>query len=500
MQDFDDVDPLPDPEPIPLTQSAPIPPFPVDAFPETIADMVDAVAEATQTDPAMPAASALSTLSACTGGRAEIEIRRGWREPLVLYTATVAESGERKSSVQQSMTRPIYAVEARLVEANQAARVEAEARKQVATKNAEKKRNNAVSGQDKKTDHALSGDALADAIAAALEADAIEVPPIPQIIADDITPEATASRLAEQGGRLAIVSAEGGVLDTIAGRYSKTPNMDVFLKGHAGDPLKVDRIGRPPVYIPRPALTLGLMIQRQVLSSIAAHCEFRSRGFLARILYGFPVSKVGSRVIAAAPVDEVTEKAYGIAIEKLAAGLAERGDDPAILTLSPAAQTAFRMIEEAVEPSLADDGELGSLKDWGSKYCGAIARIAGILHLAEHGADHAPRVEVSAATIRSANRIGTYFKACAINAFAEMGTDRVTADAIYLLDRITRLGQDEVSERDMQRAAKRFQIRADLLPAVERLVEHGYLFPQPAPKPTGGRPPSPRYTVTKGHK
>ena len=64
--------------------------------PKPIADMVDAVAEATQTDPAMPATSALSALSACTGGHAEIEIRRGWREPLILYTATIAAPGERK--------------------------------------------------------------------------------------------------------------------------------------------------------------------------------------------------------------------------------------------------------------------------------------------------------------------------------------------------------------------------------------------------------------------
>ena len=45
----------------------------MDALPKPIADMVDGVAEATQTDPAMPATSALSALSACTGGHAEIE-------------------------------------------------------------------------------------------------------------------------------------------------------------------------------------------------------------------------------------------------------------------------------------------------------------------------------------------------------------------------------------------------------------------------------------------
>ena len=48
---------------------------------------------------------------------------------------------------------------------------------------------------------------------------------------------------------------------------------------------------------------------------------------------------------------------------------------------------------------------------------------------------------VEVATIRAAAQIGDYFKACAINAFAEMGADRVTADAVYLLGRIEHLGR-----------------------------------------------------------
>ena len=46
--------------------------------------------------------------------------------------------------------------------------------------------------------------------------------------------------------------------------------MDLWLKGHSGDPLRVDRKSRAPEYIPKPALSLGLVIQPQVLYSIAA--------------------------------------------------------------------------------------------------------------------------------------------------------------------------------------------------------------------------------------
>jgi len=479
--------------PEPLTRAVVVPPFPVGCLPAAIADMVQAVSEATQTDPAMAGTSALSALAACTGGHAEIEIREGWREPLCLYTATVARPGERKSAVQHAMIRPILDVEAQLATSGMDTRLAAETRKQVALKDAERQRNTAASATTENRDQAM-----ADAIGAVMIAESIEVPPIPRIVADDITPEAAASLLAEQKGRLAIISAEGGIFDIIAGRYSGSiPNMDLWLKGHSADPLKVDRKGRASEYIRRPALTLGLMIQPSVLSAIAAQREFRGRGFLARILYATPTSKVGHRKIAAAPVPPDVLDTYETTVRNLAKGMSGWLGDPAILTLTAAAQTGVQEIEAAVEPTLAGDGELASLADWGAKYVGAIARLAGIIHLAEHGPDAGPVGQVTAETVLSAARIGAYFKAAAINAFAEMGTDQGTVDAIYLLERLRRLDEKEVSERDLHVATRpRFKTKADLMPALDRLVEHGYLIPIEVPATTsGGRPPSPRYTV-----
>lgn len=479
--------------PVPLTGTVAIPEFPCDALPKSIADMVRGVAEATQTDPAMAGTSALSVLSACTGGQAQIEVRPGWREPLNLYTATIAAPGERKSAVQQAMVKPIFDVEAQLAEKGASAMMEAETRKQVAIKNAEMLRNIAA-----KADKANRDAAMADAIGAAAIAEAIAVPPIPRIVADDVTPEAAASLLAEQGGRLAIISAEGGIFDIIAGRYSRSaPNMDLWLKGHSGDPMKVDRKGRPPEYVRQPALTLGLMIQPAVLAAIAANREFRGRGFLARILFAYPSSKVGRRKIAPPPNDEGTVDRYEAIVANLAAGMSGWAGDPAVLTCTPAAHKAITAIEAAVEPTLAGDGELANLGDWGAKFVGAVARIAGILHLAEHGPDAGPRTPLRAETIVSAHRIGVYFKACAVNAFAEMGTDQDTADAVYLLTRIHSLDVDEVSERDIFTACSRsrFGKKADMMPAIGRLVDHGYLIKMDSSTGTGGRPASARYKV-----
>ena len=455
--------------------------------------MVNAVAEATQTDPAMSATSALSALSTGTGGHAVIDLRSGWREPLNLYTVAIAEPGERKSAVQQSMVSPIYAAEASLAAANRAERIEAETEKQIAERAADRLRIAASKEDDPQ--HATT--ALSTANLAALFAESLEVPPIPRLVADNITPEKAASLLCEQGGRLAIITTEGGIYDIIAGRYSKSnlPDLDIWLKGHSGDWLKVDRIGREPEDIPHPAITLALMIQPQVLSAIAARQDFRGRGPLARFLYARPISNVGHRRIGT-PVGPETEAAYHDTVKDLAIGMAAwGGDNRAVLTLTADARREFERIEAGRRASPCPDRRTG---------CAGRLGIQVRRSRCPHRRDPAPgparrstgaSSSVGLETIRAAEKIGEYFKASAVNVFAEMDSDPTSNNATYLWDRIASLGQDVVTERDMLRAAQRFTTRADLMPVVGRLVENGWLIKLPAPRSTGGRPPSTAYQV-----
>jgi len=187
--------------PEPLTSRAPLPPFPVDALPEVVAAMVSAVSQFTQTDPGMAGTSALSMLAACAGGRVELQVRPGWNEPVNLFTATVAGPGERKSAVQATMSRPLLDAEAELAGLGSAARLEAETTKNVAVKAAEQAKAAAGRAEGAERDRLL-----ADAIGAAATADAITVPAVPRIYADDVTPEAAASLPPCSASRLAAAS------------------------------------------------------------------------------------------------------------------------------------------------------------------------------------------------------------------------------------------------------------------------------------------------------
>ena len=483
--------------PIPLSSgNHALAPFPVDALPDWLAEHVAAVAHATQTPPDMAGTLAVGMLAACAGGRAVVEVRRGWREPTNLYTVTAISPGNRKSAVHEVTCRPLRVVEAELTERARSAVTEADTAKKVAEKVAEQARS--VAGKAK---GAQRDSLTADAIAAAQMAEAITVPRLPRLLADDVTPEAVASLLADHGGRLAISSAEGGVFDVLAGRYSKgPPNLDWALKGHAGDPLRVDRKGRAAEYIEHPALTMILTVQPAVLAAAGGNRVLQGRGLLARFLYSVPESNVGRREVGAQPVPDNVSETYHETVQRLAHSLAE-WTDPAVLTFEPAARELLLDYERRTEPRLSPDGDLGYgdlITEWSSKVVGACARIAGLLHLAANP-DRGWSQPIGRASVVAAIRLADYFTEHAVAAFDRMHEDPRIGSALYVLELIRRRGQRTVSRRDVHIAVSRSRFRkADDLDAPLRLLEdHGYLRRQPDPEPTdrAGRRPSPTWAV-----
>jgi replicative DNA helicase len=234
-------------EPVPLRPVVDLPGFPVEALPDWLAEYVAAEATATQTPPDLAAMLLLTALAAAAGGLAEVQLRLGWREPLNLFTATTLPPGNRKSAVFRDVTRPLVNFDR-----DEAARMQTIVLEAItARKVAERAADAAQATAGKATGDGADA-ALAEAIAAAARAEAIHVPSIPRLLADDATPEALATLLADHG-RISLLSPEGGVFDMMAGRYqSGGPSLDVHLKGHAGDAIRVDRKGRPAEYVEQP--------------------------------------------------------------------------------------------------------------------------------------------------------------------------------------------------------------------------------------------------------
>ncbi|MPZ61240.1 MAG: DUF3987 domain-containing protein, partial [Propionibacteriales bacterium] len=334
-------------------------------------------------------------------------------------------------------------------------------------------------------------------------AEAIEVPVVPRLIAEDITPETAASLLADHGGQLAVLSDEGGILGTITGsRYSAEPNLDVFLKGHSANrPLRVDRKGRAAEHVERPTLTLGIAPQPDVLIDLARIPGARGRGLLARILYSLPENTVGRRKVDPPPVPREVAESYDTNLQAMVCSLAE-WTDPAVLPLTPEANQLVLDLQAEIEPRLHPvTGDLGHIADWGSKFVGATIRIAGLLHLAAHlraGWGH----PITANAVSAAIRIGRYYLNHALAVFDYMGADPLIDDAQHILDWITRTRRAEFTRRELFSALDRgrFKKVGDLDPALTLLEQHGHIR-QTQQERTGraGRPPSPRYQVHPQH-
>jgi replicative DNA helicase len=489
-------------QPIPLTSTARPPAFPVQALPTWLAEFVQAEATATQTPPDLAGMLVLTALAAAAGGLAEVQVRLGWREPLNLFTVTALPPGNRKSAVFRDVARPLVNFDKDETDRMQAIILEALTARRVAERQADE--------ATRRAGKANGGEAeLAEAIAAQARAEAIVVPPTPRRLVDDATPEALASLLADHG-KVALLSPEGGVFDMMAGRYQSAggPNLDVYLKAHAGDPIRVDRkTARRPEHVAAPALTIGVTVQPEVLRACKDRPGFRGRGLLARFLYAVPHSTVGYRQVGAPPIPAPVAERYRRELQTLARSLLQEAeaaemagsDELIVLQLGYEAAAAMLAFEAELEPRLAPgSGDLTHVADWSSKLAGAVARIVGLLHLAEHlydGWGH----PIELATMQNALTIGRYLTEHALLAFEQMGADPSLDDAQYLLEWIERTARDHFTRRELFTALPRGRFpRVDALESgLAVLVAHGYLKVIDPPKPKGaGRPPSPVYEVT----
>ncbi|WP_406862509.1 DUF3987 domain-containing protein [Streptomyces sp. HUAS MG47] len=475
------------PEPIPLARQPKLPPFPVHKLPGWVSEFVVAVAEETQTPVDLAGVLALSVLATAAGGRAVVHVRGRWREPTNLFVVAALGPANRKSAVFAAMTAPLYEAENSLVEGSNLTIVEAEVTARMAREAADKAAAQAAKAEGPERDNLV-----AEAIGLAQTAESLTVPPRPRLLADDATPETVTTLLAEQGGRLAVMSAEGGIFDIIAGRYSGTANMEVFLKGHAGDRLRVDRRSRQE-FIEAPALTMGLAVQPSVLEDIGKNRGFDGRGLLARFLYCLPESLVGFRKINPDPVPAAVAATYERNVYALTLKLAD-WTDPLVVQVGPEADAALMAYAERLEPQLrTKGGRLGHIGKWAGKLVGATARIAGLLHLAEH-IDGGTNTPITAATMNAAIELADYFAAHALTVFDLMGADATLARARTLLSVLEDNGWESVSRRDLFAKLSRseFPTIAELEPVAAVLEEHGYLRSETPPR-TGkrGRPPAP---------
>jgi hypothetical protein len=472
--------------PIPLDDHAPQA-IPADTLPGWLGAMAGAVAQGTETPPALATMAGLACVAAAVQRKVRVRVEPGYIEPLALWTVCALDPGNRKTAVMGAMAAPLYTWER-----TRARELAPEIREAEALAEAHGERLKRLRSQYAKA----KGDDL-DSIRLELldlEARTPEIPHPPRIVAQDVTPEHTGTLLAEHGERLALLSDEGGIFDILAGRYSRgVPNLDLFLQAHAGAPVRVDRGSRTPVHLAHPALTIGLSPQPEVLRGLASQPGFRGRGLLGRFLYTLPTSTLGYRTLSARPVPEAVSTAYADGLGHLLDMEPSSDPDgepmPYLLELEPKAHAEWKDFQRMVEVAMREGGHLEHITDWGAKLPGAVARVAGLLHCVEHAHGEPWRAPVSLDTMTRALTLGALLIEHARAVFDLMGSDTAMGAARKVWRWIEREQQRTFKARDCWKALKgSFPRRADIDPALSILVERNHIMPWEPDRSGPGRP------------
>lgn len=322
------------------------------------------------------------------------------------------------------------------------------------------------------------------------EIDENPIPVAPTFIVDDITTEKLGICMEENDDRMGVFSAEGGPFANMAGKYNnKDGNFDLHLKAHPGDPWSCHRVGREPRTMQAPSLTMCTTVQTQVVEEIGKNAQFSGRGLVARFLFVKGISQVGYRTRQTKSIPENLAEQY----DKHITSLMDISLTPRIFKLTEEAQALWDEFYNDIEREMRPGGSLEGLQDWGSKLPGAVARIAGLLHFAEHGVV-AETLPISVTSVTASCVIGAYYKEHAIATFGMMREDPRIKTAKQILDYILRHKPENFKGRDVIHHTN-LKTMDDILPGMTILMEFGYIREVKATYSGMGRPVAESYDV-----
>jgi replicative DNA helicase len=469
--------------------------LPVDALGDTMGPMVAAVAEGYQIPTDLAVNLALPLVTTAAAGHWTARVTTDWSEPASIATVSALNSGERKSPTARALAAPLVDYERDLQDAQRPEIARKEAELKLKIDRAERLRKEALKG-------AIPGGLKEmEYIDAEEEVSGFQVPALPRLLADDVTPERLAGLLAEQRGALGLISTEPGLFAILGGRYSNgAANVENVLKATSGDPIRVDRQGRDPVTITDTALSIGVCIQPGLLAELGRG-TFRRSGLLARFAYVLPAPLVGTRTISPNPVPEPIAARWRDHLRALAEHAHTHRETRAELTLTPDAAARLDTFRSALEPHLhPHHGRLAELADWGSKLPGLVVRIAAALTvLADPTA-----TDISGAVLGDAIRLGRGYIDHARAAFGMIhGRDDALHRAREVLGWLTHNGEPVVTLRDIHRALRgRAWVTSavDVRAALDTLAEYGHVRRVREDRPPGqpGRP-SEQYQLHPNH-
>ena len=374
-------------------------PFPTEVLPQTLRSFVNEVAAALPCPAEFVAVPMLSLMGAAIGTSCVLEIKPGWHEAPLLYTAVVAEPGSKKSPALNHAIRPLEARQRQL-----------------------------------HMEYTAALDAYAQGASPA-------APVLAQLFTTDATVEALAVILEQNPRGIAFVQDE---------LTSWVWGMDQYKRGRGADrqrwlslwnsaPVIINRKNRQePTVLHRPFVCVAGCLPPEVLGDLADE-RSREDGFLHRILFAFPDPMAVTWSDCA--LSSETQQGYAEVLERLW-GLEpdtthNARPEPVVKQFTPEGRAAFVTWLKRHYDELAADDFPEHLRGPYAKLEGYCARLALILHECGGVCNKAQQEAIDKVSVQGAISLISYFKHHANRVYGRLHTSpqeqRITKARAWLV-------------------------------------------------------------------
>ena len=376
--------------------------FPTHALYSSVANALLEMRTNVKAPDALIAGAIFTGMSICSQGDILILLPTGQITPGLLFIATAADSGERKTATDGLVLAPIYARDAAIAMQHEQAKADYQADLRfwkIIDKAIQAK---LVKALNKGHDATKLRAELADHLKTKPRK-----PKLQRMIYQSVTERPLMEALEGDGKCVAILSDEGSIV-LQGGATNKLGTLN-----KAWDNPSVMTFDRADgnIVARNPCVTVSFMIQEKLFKEFLGKRGEMARhsGFLARFLVSWPASTQGFRYLSLYdPVWEHLPRLHQRMNELLDATAARRamGDTSRkTLSFSTDAKNLYVTLQNTVESKLCDGGALASVRDFASKSMEIVGRVAGIMHHFEGIAGDL----ISCETLQRAQEVVSYY-------------------------------------------------------------------------------------------
>ncbi|MFP1907961.1 YfjI family protein [Lonsdalea quercina] len=376
--------------------------FPLDYVPDIIRHAIIGAASKTKAPTALIFASAMTPVSLLCQGMTDVSPAEGLTLPVSCNFCTVAESGERKSTVDKLFMMSLHEYEREVETRYNNSMQDYETERDIWEEELKALKNVLI----KKTKNKQPREDVKELIRDHQE-DRPREPSRVQLLSSDITPAALQYQLHKGGGSMALHSAEGDII--LGGKAIQ--NLGMLNDLWDGSPFTVSRRTSESFTVHDARLTASLMVQDAPLRKYFKRSQEQARGsgFLARFFFCRPQSTIGSRT---GPVLENYQEQlapYHLRLRQLLEMYGQKINNKEharrkALTFTPEAAMRWMDICEHFEREMAERGTYCHLQDFASKEGNKVARLAALFHYFS-GAEG----DIPESTIMDAQKISQWY-------------------------------------------------------------------------------------------